>query len=145
MGLRFQPRCASKPTSSAAIVLCIALTRDQLGYWKDSEALFRHTLDVAQNNYVARNNLGSTLDKKGKTGEAISQFQEAIRLKPDRADAHYNLGAALFNHGRTDEAIRQFQEAIRLKPDDAAAQINLAKALEFKNKSNVRTPGPTQP
>jgi tetratricopeptide (TPR) repeat protein len=166
-------------SGSAAIVLCIALTRHQLGYWKDSETLFRHTLDVTENNYIAHNNLGSALDKRGKTGDAIGQFQEAIRLKPDRADAHYNLGnallnqgrtgeairqyqetirlkpddadvhinlgAALFNQGRTDEAISQFQEAIRLKPDDAAAQINLAKALEFKNKSNVRTPGPTRP
>ena len=166
-------------SGSAAIVLCIALTRHQLGYWKDSETLFRHTLDVTENNYIAHNNLGSALDKKGKTGEAILQFQEAIRLKPDRADSHYNLGnallnqgrtgdairqyqetirlkpddadvhlnlgAALFNQGRTDEAISQFKEAIRLKPDDVAAQINLAKALEFKNKSNVRTPGLMQP
>jgi tetratricopeptide (TPR) repeat protein len=166
-------------SGSAAIVLCIALTRHQLGYWKDSETLFRHTLEVTENNYIAHNDLGSALDKKGKTSEAIGQFQEAIRLKPDRADAHYNLGnallnqgrtgeairqyqetirlkpddadvhlnlgAALFNQGRTDEAISQFQEAIRLKPDDVAAQINLAKALEFKNKSNVRTPGLMQP
>ena len=31
---------------AAAIVLCVALTRQQLGYWKDAETLFRHALAV---------------------------------------------------------------------------------------------------
>ena len=76
----------------AAIVLCLVLTRHQLGYWKDSETLFRHALEVTENNDVAHNNLGVALDKKGQTDEAIRQFQEAIRLKPDDAGAHNNLG-----------------------------------------------------
>ena len=86
---------------SAAIVLCLALTRQQLGYWKDSEALFRHALEVTENNYLAHNNLGDALDEKGQIDEAISQFQEAIRLKPDYADAHNNLGIALDQKGQT--------------------------------------------
>ena len=34
--------------------------------------------------------------------EAIGQFQEAIRLKPDYADAHNNLGNALSRKGQMD-------------------------------------------
>ena len=68
---------------AAAIMLCFALTRQQLGYWQDSETLFRHALEVTQNNYIAHNNLGNALFEKGQTEEAISQFQEAIRLKPN--------------------------------------------------------------
>ena len=49
----------------AAIVLCLALTRQQIGYWKDSEALFRHALEVTENNDLAHNGLGVALDKKG--------------------------------------------------------------------------------
>ena len=40
-------------------------------------------------------NLGVALYQQGRTDEAIRQFQEAIRLKPDHAEAHNNLGTAL--------------------------------------------------
>ena len=113
----------------AAIILCCAATRQQLGYWQDSETLFRHTLEVTENNALAHNNLGLALLDKGQTGDAISQFQEALRLKPDYTDAHYNLGTALLQKGQTDEAMSEFQEAIRLKPDYAHAHINLGVAL----------------
>jgi tetratricopeptide (TPR) repeat protein len=115
-----------------AIVLCLGLTRQQLGYWQDSETLFRHALAVTENNYLAHNNLGNALGMKDQTDEAINQFQEAIRLKPNYADAFNNLGVALDEKGQTDEAIRQFQEAIRLKPDDVAVHNNLGSALVEK-------------
>jgi tetratricopeptide (TPR) repeat protein len=116
----------------AAIVLCLALTRQQLGHWQDSEALFRHALDVTKNNYHAHNNLGDALLKKGQIDEAISQFQEAIRLKPNDAETHNNLGAALGRKGQIDEALRQFQTAIRLKLNYAEAHNNLGAALGRK-------------
>ncbi len=117
---------------AAAIVLCLALTRQQLGHWKDSEALFRHALEVTENNYLARLNLGSALDEKGQVDEAIREFQEAIRLKPNYAQAHNNLGVAIVKKGQLDEGIRQYQEAIRLKSDYALAHSNLGIALVRK-------------
>ena len=44
---------------------------------------------------MAHNNLGTALSLKGETDEAIRQFQEALRLKPDLADARRNLDAVL--------------------------------------------------
>ena len=114
---------------SAAIVLCMVLTRQQLGHWQDSEALFRHALKVTEDNYIAHHGLGTALGKKGLIDEAISQYQETLRLKPDFTDAHYNLGNALDRKGQIDEAIGQFQEAIRLRPDHALAHNNLGFAL----------------
>jgi protein O-mannosyl-transferase len=114
---------------SAAIALCLVLTRQQLGHWKNSEALFRHALEVTEHNYLAHNNLGVALFNQGQTDEAIRQYQEAIRLLPSCADAHYNLGNAYGRKGQTDEALAQFQEAVRLKPDYALARNNLGAAL----------------
>jgi len=111
------------------IILCAAAMRQQLGYWQNNETLYRHTLAVTENNYLAHHNLGIALFKEGQIDEAIGQYQEALRLKSDDAQAHYDLGAALAVKGRTDEAIGQFQEALELKPDYAEAHSNLGIAL----------------
>ena len=112
-----------------ASLLCLALTRQQLGYWQNNETLFRQALEVTENNQIAHKSLGDALDKKGQTDEAIGHFQEAIRLKPGYADAHNNLGNTLLKKGQADEAIGRFQEAIRLKPGYANAYNNLGNAL----------------
>jgi Tfp pilus assembly protein PilF len=121
---------------TATLVLCVVLTRQQLGYWQDSETLFRHALKVTRNNYIALDNYGNALFDKGRPGEAIREFREALRLKPDDANAHYNLGAALGAIGQIDEAIPQFQPAIRLKPGDAWDYYDLGVALAKKGQTD---------
>jgi protein O-mannosyl-transferase len=118
------------------VMLCLALTRHQIGYWKDSEALFRHALAATVNNDAAHNGLGITLDKQGQMKEAIREFQEAIRLKPGYALAHCNLGIALDKTGQVDEAIRQFQEAIRLNAGGAEAYYNLGVVLSRRGQKD---------
>ncbi|HKW28020.1 MAG TPA: tetratricopeptide repeat protein, partial [Verrucomicrobiae bacterium] len=117
---------------SAVLAVCLGLTRQQLGYWSDSATLFRHTLAVTENNYLAHLNLGVALREQGQTDKAISQFQETIRLKPNYANAHLNLGAALDQKGQLDQAIRQYLEAIRLNPNYAEAYYDLGIALDRK-------------
>jgi len=109
----------------AAILCCLALTRQQLGHWQDSEALFRHTLQVTKDNVIAHNDLGNALLKQGQFDEAIRQYREALRLKANYAEAYYNLGVAFEQTAQTDEAIRHYQEAIRLNPEYADARNNL--------------------
>jgi Tfp pilus assembly protein PilF len=64
--------------------------------------------------------------------EAISEFRETIRLKPESVQAHNNLGNALGQKGALDEAIAEFREAIRLKPESVEAHNNLGAALGQK-------------
>jgi protein O-mannosyl-transferase len=130
------PALALSVAGGAAIILCLALTRQQIGYWKNSEALFRRALKVTENNALAHYGLGVALDEKGQLDEAIRQLQEALRLNPDNADVQYNLGVAFFQRGRTAEAIRQFQETIRLKPNRAEAHNNLGTALGIQGQTD---------
>jgi len=126
---RFQVTGVSVAASAVAAV-SLLLTREQLGYWRNSEALFRHAIEVTENNYLAHNLLGVALGRQGRADEAITELQEAIRLRPAYAEAHSNLGAALGAQGQLDQAIGQFQETIRLKPDYAEAHNNLGVALD---------------
>jgi tetratricopeptide (TPR) repeat protein len=126
------PVIALSVAGGAALVLCLGLTRQQIGYWRDGEALFRHALAVTENNQTVHVAFGDALGRKGQTDEAIRQYQEILRLDPGYALAHNNLGIALVVKGQTDEAIRELEEAIRLKPDYAEAYYNLGAAFGKK-------------
>ena len=70
----------------AAIALCFPATRIQIGHWKDSEILFQYASMVIDNNWEAHARLGLVLSKEGRLDEAIGQYREALKVKPDNAD-----------------------------------------------------------
>jgi tetratricopeptide (TPR) repeat protein len=123
-------RAAGFALAALALAACVAATRAQTRYWKDSETLFRHAVDVTGANYRAEVNLGGALCDEGRVDEAMGHFKEAVRLRPDSAEAHLDLGAALYSARHRGEAIAEFREAIRLKPGYADAHYNLGIALE---------------
>jgi Flp pilus assembly protein TadD len=110
---------------AAVLLLCLALTRQQLGHWRNSETLFRHALAVTENNWIAHLSLGMALIDQGQTEAAVGQFQATLSLKPNYAEAHNDLGNAFAQQGRTDDAISQYQAALQLDPADVPAHNNL--------------------
>jgi hypothetical protein len=122
--------------ATAAILICIPVTRIQIGYWKDSEILFQYASSVIDNNWEAHARLGLVFSKEGRLNEAISQYREALRLKPNDADAHYDLANALYRKGLWDEAISQYREDLKLSPDDPEGHNNLGVVLFQKGNRN---------
>jgi tetratricopeptide (TPR) repeat protein len=112
-----------------AMLLCVALTRQQIGYWKDTESLFGHALAVTENNAEAHYNLGITLAARGALDEAIRHYEEAIRISPLDPDAHSSLAYALNSKGRKVEALAEYQEAVRLNPGDPELRNELGNLL----------------
>ena len=113
-----------------AAALGLATFRRNEAYRSD-EAIWRDTVEKLPGNDRARSNLGNALDDEGRTAEAMAQYQEVLRLKPDLAEPHSNLGNLLMKiPGRVDEAVAQYDEAVRLKPDYEPAHKNLANALD---------------
>jgi protein O-mannosyl-transferase len=117
----------------AIILLAAGLqTRNQLVYWQNSGTLFRHTLAVTENNYIAWNDLGTYLSSQGQVPEAMDCFQRSSQINPDNADALYNLGNAFARLGKVDEAIINYRHALEIDPKHADVLANLGFALAAK-------------
>jgi tetratricopeptide (TPR) repeat protein len=128
------PKAALAVAAGASLGFYAALCRLQVGYWKNSETLLRHALQVTTDNWIAQNNLGLFLWRSGRVQEAIEHYTQALQINPNYAEAHHNLGLALLQQGKLPEAIRQFQEVTRIKPDSAEAHRRLGLALRQAGK-----------
>jgi Flp pilus assembly protein TadD len=124
------PQLALAGLGGAALLACAMVTTLQLGYWHDSERLFRHALEVTRDNYVAQNNLGVALLKEGKLDEAITHYRVAVTLRPRWERPHLGLGEGLSRTGHYEEAAEQFSEALQILPGlvPALVQLGIARA-----------------
>jgi tetratricopeptide (TPR) repeat protein len=73
--------------------------------------------------------MGTMLVQQGKVQEAIEQYEQALRLKPDFAEVHDDLASALVQTGKIKDAIAHFEQALQIKPDSIEAHNNLGIAL----------------
>ena len=138
--------CAKRPflkmpaaVLTLVIVSALALqARTQLGYWKNSETLFRHTLAVTTDNYLAYNNLGTWLSKNGHFAEALDCFQKSARINPSDPEVRYNLANTFSKLGYWNEAINNYELSLQFKPEQADVLANLGLALvEEKQYTNA--------
>jgi tetratricopeptide (TPR) repeat protein len=109
------PDTVIKTAARAVVVSCMICTWLQLQHWRDSVALFQHTLRVTQNNSLAHFNLGCALYAQGREDEAITQLLEALQIEPTYAKAQYNLEAILIVRTAVAEAVRGPREAAHLR------------------------------
>jgi len=102
-------------------------------------------------------NLGEAYAEKGRLNDAISEYKQALVIKPRFAEAHnnlgdaytkkgrldeairyakahYNLGVAYFKWGKLDEAIAEYRQALTIKPRYAEAHNNLGITYVKKGK-----------
>jgi tetratricopeptide (TPR) repeat protein len=114
-----------------ACAACAGAAWAQAGYWRNSETLFAHALEVTTDNYIAEHNLGTYLtDQPGRLPEAVAHLERAVQLRPESGQAHSDLGIALAGTtGRLEDAIAEFRTAMRLRPDSEVPHINMANAL----------------
>ncbi|MDI6828414.1 MAG: tetratricopeptide repeat protein, partial [Armatimonadota bacterium] len=71
-------------------------------------------------------NFGMALANQGKLDDAVAQFCEAVRLKPDHLAAWDAMGATLLKQGRIEEAGVCYNKILEIDPHQPAAHDNLA-------------------
>ncbi len=116
----------------AALFLLVASAlraRDQTGHWQNSGTLFRHTLAVTQNNYIAYNGLGTYLFNRRQMTEAMDCYTKSLQIKPDYPDALFNLGSALAVSGNLDGAVDNYRRALQIAPTRTDVLNNLGMVL----------------
>jgi tetratricopeptide (TPR) repeat protein len=117
---------------TAAVVTlgaCAVLTPRQVAFWRTSETLFLHAVEVTDNNYLAYNNLGFDLSNRGEMKQAMSYFQKSLEINSNYDEAHNNMGYALESLGRYQEATNEYIRALSLNPRLTEAHNNLGIAL----------------
>jgi Tfp pilus assembly protein PilF len=81
----------------------------------------RHAVETDPDSAVAHYTLAEILAQQNMLLEAMMQYREAIRCKPDWIDPRVNLGILLGQSGRLEEAAEQF----RAGGDNPDARYNL--------------------
>ena len=73
--------------------------------------------------------LGQVADARGDVGEAVSQYQAALKRNPNDSGIYNKLGQTMDKAGKFEEAIAHFQRAIQLNPLNTGARFNMAIAF----------------
>ena len=115
----------------ATLYLSILMTATwkQVGYWENSTTLFKHSLNVTVNNYIAHDKLGEALAEQNRTAEAIRHYSEALRIEPDFVQAHLSMGDAHASLGNNEDAVYYYNKALQKKPNYEKAHNNLGNAM----------------
>ncbi len=122
-------RTALTTIAALALVACCVLTPIQISYWKDSDKLFTHAVQVTDGNYLAYNNLGYYFSNKNEPERAIEFYKKALEIKPNYEDAHNNMGFCLAAEGKYKEAINEYIKALSINKKLTEAHNNLGNAL----------------
>jgi tetratricopeptide (TPR) repeat protein len=113
-----------------ACLACLLLAFNQASYWKNSETLYTHAIEVTGDNWLAEANLGQYLGTfPDRVSEAMDHLHASLLLKPDGAESENNLGLLLSRSDRCAEAIPYFAGALRDRPSLIEAANNLGMCL----------------
>jgi len=111
-----------------------ALSWRQTQIWHDSWTFWTHALATSPS-AMAHANVATLLADQGRSLEAISHYEEALRLSPKSGRIHISLGVELARQGRLAEAISHDEEAVRLMPDAALSYNNLGAVLAAQGRT----------
>ncbi len=88
---------------------------------------------VALKSIEARYTVGLIHLKRDMVKEAIGEFEQLVKFKPNHLGAFVTLGQAYLKMNRPADAVTALEKAKKLKPDDLPVLEQLAASLQAKN------------
>jgi len=129
---------ASRSRTARALVVGVTLaaltalgfsTHGQVQRWRDSLSLFRHALEVTENNHVAHINLGVSLLSDEHHALAAWHLERALQIAPASATAAGVLGDARLALEMPKVALGLYARALKHEPDSRRWLEGRANAL----------------
>ena len=113
---------------SSVLVLATfgVLTRRQVGYWRSSETLWRHTLSVTEGNYPAHYNLACDLVAQNRPQEAIVEFKTVDSVNGYTPQEMLQVGLYEQTHGDLPDAIDEYGRILNRVQDHPSRSLLLS-------------------
>src|SRR6516165_5176082 len=131
-------------TPSAGDLKTVAFNYILLADLADADKWLTKMLEWAPNDWEGWYHLGRTKYNENRFGEAISAFQQCLKLNPQNVQAEDNLGLSLAGLGRNDDAAAAYHQAIawqaRALAKNPGPYIDLASLLMDENRANDSIP-----
>ncbi len=122
-------------TAASCVILGMLFrTYVEVGYWRDSETLFKRAIAVTKRNTLAHYNLGVELQKQRRWAEAEKQYRQVLRIVPRQHDARLNLALMLMRQSRYKEAEKHYRDLITARYHVAEAYQGLAQSMVGQNR-----------
>ena len=93
-------------------------------FWRDTEAIFSHVLDLYPYSYVAHNNIGGVYRRRNELDRAIEEYQAALMVR-EHPRSRSNLAATYRQKGQIDRAIAEYRKTMELDPDHPDSYFGL--------------------
>jgi tetratricopeptide (TPR) repeat protein len=90
----------------------------QLGRDGDGQIVLRTAVGLSRSDAGLHYALGLTLTREKRTEDALTEFQTATELEPDRSRYAYVYAVALHSSGRVDDSMKVLKENLTRHPDD---------------------------
>lgn len=131
VGEKLQTKKIVSVAAAMVIVVFGVLARRQVGYWRTSEMLWNHTLQVTERNFVAHDSLADVLLQQSRFPEACAHFQTSVTIFPDDMPAQEGLAVCAQARGDSKEAVARYENVTRL-----AAEPNI-RSIAFANLGSI--------
>lgn len=111
--------------ASAVVAVFAGLTRQQVTYWRNTEALWQHSLACIPDNWIAHFALGDLRFEEKEFEEAVQRYSAVVRQRPRNVEFQLRLGETYERLQRFREAQEHYEVALRLDPKNNGIHRNL--------------------
>ena len=130
LGQSAVPRFLIGACGVVLVVGLMGLTQKQVKVWKNTETLWRHTVQVFPERLPrARFFLGKDYLNRNKLADAEREFQTTLRMNSIYTEAYNGLGLVEYKRGRLQSAEKKFKKALALNSEFVEARLNLGLVL----------------